>query len=748
MRRSRDSLHSEQAPEISEEMRRVIHAAPVPLGCVVKGARRWVEINQRLCDLLGQSPSALLASTVPSGSPLEQCRLTPEGSLLWTQLTFAPCGEAHELVAGCDVTRQRILENDLHDTRAFLESAEAVADMGSWICDLRGEGELHWSANVFRIFGVDEASFDATFESFRRIVHPDDLAAIEEVAQSTIDRDLPFAVDHRVIWPDGQVRWVHERARLIRDGQGAAVRIVGVVQDITERKQAEQKARESEVRLRRLTESRMIGLLYWTRAGFIHDANDYFLELLGYQRSDLELGAMRWTDITPVEYLHLDENALREIADHGYCTPFEKEYIRKDGTRVGVLLGASRLDERGDEGVCFVIDITRRRHLERQLVESQRMDAIGRLAGGVAHDFNNMLAVILGYSSQTLARTGPGDPLRRPLQAIEQAGQHAAKLVRQLLAFGRKQVLSPKVLDLNAVVRKTEVMLTPLLGPQIELVIDLDPRLDPVRCDPAQLEQVIMNLVLNARDAMPEGGRIVLRSGVPDPDERFDEGEPQPEGWAMLTFRDTGHGIPPDVLPRLFEPFFSTKKAGNSGLGLAVVYGILKQSGGHVSVRSDVGQGTTFRVFLPSVRQLAPEERSAGPEPSRPAAVRGWETVLLVEDEPMVRDLARTFLVSHGFNVLTAAHPDEALEIVTHHEEPIHLLLTDVVMPRMNGPAMAERALALRPSMRVLYMSAYANDAVMAHGVEKGARFLQKPFVCEALLGEVRRLLDESTVEG
>jgi len=387
-------------------------------------------------------------------------------------------------------------------------------------------------------------------------------------------------------------------------------------------------------------------------------------------------------------------------------------------------------------------DVTAQRRLEHELRHSQKMEAVGRLAGGVAHDFNNLLTVVLGYCEMLVSRARHDDTLSGGLREIRRAAERAATLTRQLLAFGRKQVLEPRVLDLNTVLRESEPMLRSVVGEKIEMTSLLEPGLGRVRADPGQLQQVILNLALNARDAMPTGGRLTLVTAGVELDEQGVRGQLalQPGRYVTLAVTDTGVGIDPAAQVHVFEPFFTTKEGGKgTGLGLAMVYGILKQSGGDIALTSEPGHGSTFKVFLPWVDEPAPEEPVA---PIRPRG-HGREAVLLVEDEDGVRRLERLALESQGYLVLEATRGSEALEMATRFTEHLHILVTDVVMPGIGGRELADSVRGIHPEARVLYLSGYADDEVLREGVRQSvAAFLDKPFSPETLVARVREVLD------
>jgi PAS domain S-box-containing protein len=437
---------------------------------------------------------------------------------------------------------------------------------------------------------------------------------------------------------------------------------------------------------------------------------------------------------------------LQEAVRQGRPHTVELVYYRKDGTPFWNAVSLAPVTDPGGRLTHFVsvhTDVTQRRALEEQYRQAQKMEAIGKLAGGVAHDFNNLLTIINGYGQLLLQRFPEGDPTHDLLREISLAGSRAAGLTRQLLAFSRKAVLEPKVLDLRTVVMELDKMLRRILGEDVQLATLADPDLGLVKADPGQVEQVLLNLVVNARDAMPRGGKLTIEIRNATLTQGYTVANPEARTGphVLLAVSDTGTGMKPDVLAHIFEPFFTTKGENGTGLGLATVHGIVQQGGGHIAVVSEPGRGTTFRVYLPCVPERTP---TRGSDPGVQAMPRGSEAVLLVEDEDGVRALSRYVLRSCGYAVLEAQDAAQALRIAERQRGRIHLLITDVVMPGMSGQKLAGRLRQLHTETKVLYLSGFTDEAVVRHGVfQEQVSFLQKPFSPSALAYKVREVLDE-----
>jgi PAS domain S-box-containing protein len=507
-------------------------------------------------------------------------------------------------------------------------------------------------------------------------------------------------------------------------------------------KRNEQALRRSEARYRSLVQSSVYGIYRASLEGRFLDVNPALITMLGYGSPEevLLLDPEKDVFALPEEHTRLIEDFKR----NGRIDGLEVKWKRKDGKDVTVRLSGravSSADEPADVLEAIAEDVTERRVLEDQFRQAQKMEAVGRLAGGVAHDFNNLLMVISGYTEVILAKLEVDHPLYEKGRAIQQAADRATTLTRQLLAFSRKQLLELKVVDVNAIVQDMERLLSPLIGENIELITNLSAEAGHTRADAGQLEQVLMNLVVNAKDAMPEGGKVTIRTQniAVDESHRWVQTFIRPGQYVMLSVSDTGMGMDKETQSRIFEPFFTTKEKGKgTGLGLSTVYGIVKQSGGYVMVQSEKGHGTTFNIYLTRVEAAAGQSVA----PVARAAEGGSETVLLVEDEDSVRQLVRDTLAAKGYHVVEADNGQAGLDAAAKMDGTIDLVITDVVMPGMSGRELAEQLLKIRPETKVLYLSGYTEDAIVSEGtIESGTAFLQKPFTLQNLSRKVREVL-------
>jgi len=537
---------------------------------------------------------------------------------------------------------------------------------------------------------------------------------------------------------------VQTYSKNIRYGEGDKEILTFVARQVAsavEIKRNEQALRRSEARYRSLVQSSVYGIYRSSLEGRFLDVNPALITMLGYASPEEVLLLDPENDVFAQPEEH--ERLIDEFRRTGRLDGFEVKWKRKDGGAITVRISGravSSADEPADVLEAIAEDVTDRRALEDQFRQAQKMEAVGRLAGGVAHDFNNLLMVISGYAEVILGQMDPASPLHEKGRAIQLAADRATTLTRQLLAFSRKQLLELKVVDVNAIVQDMERLLRPLIGENIELVTNLTPEAAHTRADAGQLEQVIMNLVVNAKDAMPGGGKLTLRTDNIVLDENHRRGQQfiRPGNYVTLLVSDTGMGMDRETQSRIFEPFFTTKEKGKgTGLGLSTVYGIVKQTGGYVVVQSELGRGTTFHIYLPLVEGAAEKHSVAVPE-----AVGGTETILLVEDEESVRQLVRDTLLAKGYQVLEAENGEAGLAAAARHQGKIDLVITDVVMPGMGGREMVKQLIEAHPGTRVLYLSGYTEDAIISDGsIEKGTAFLQKPFTLQSLSRKVREVL-------
>jgi len=543
----------------------------------------------------------------------------------------------------------------------------------------------------------------------------------------------PAVMENEFTYPDGQRGWFEVRIQPSVEG----ISVLSV--DVSDRKRAEDALRTSEAHYRTILENIGDAVFITMPDGHYLDVNPRACEMTGYSRD--ELLRLSSADTYPPKDRAAAAARAGEVTA-GRSAVFERPLLRKDGTVIIVEMSGRPLPD--GRLLATMRDITERRNLEHQLRQAQKMEAVGRLAGGLAHDFNNVLTAVFGYTDLLSEELAPGSHAREDVEEIRRAAERAAALTRQLLAFSRQQVLDPIVLSVNDLIRNLDKMLRRLIGEDVDLRLNLAPDVGNVRADPGQVEQVIANLVVNARDAMPEGGKLLIETVNADLTEQYaDMHRPVIAGaYVMIAVSDTGVGMDEATKARIFEPFFTTKEKGRgTGLGLSTVYGIVKQSGGYIWAYSEGGRGTTFKVYLPRVD--APAVRAAAPREA--AALTGTETVLLAEDDLMLRPLAKTLLQKLGYTVLEAENPDQAVALAAAHPAPIHLLVADVVMPGASGRELARRLAGSRPDMKVLYVSGYTDDAIVHHGMlEPGLNFLQKPFTPAALARKVRDVLDST----
>jgi two-component system cell cycle sensor histidine kinase/response regulator CckA len=597
---------------------------------------------------------------------------------------------------------------------------------------------------------LDRDAADLLGRTFVEVTHPDDRAATEAMAaELRTGTGARYTMEKRNLRADGRGTWVRVTASLIRDASGAPAHYLALVEDLAPQKQAEREARWAREQQAALLDALPDPAWRKDEDGRYVAANAALAHTLGMSVEDV-LG-LRDSDLLPPSIAGEIEAADREAMRTGRTVAGESTYVDRDGRERW--MDVVKVPFVDADGVChgtvgIAHDITHRKEMEAalkardlELQQAQKMEAIGQLAGGVAHDFNNLLSVIQGTADLILMDAEPGSAVRADVEEIRHAAEQGASVTRQLLAFSRKQRLEPAAVDLNAEIRRSEKMLRRLLGEDVRLETSLQDGIPPLFVDAGQMEQVILNLAVNARDAMPEGGRLLVTTRAVDDCPLLAAEHPDARGCVCLSVSDTGCGIDPEALPHIFEPFFTTKGPGQgTGLGLSTVYGIVRQSGGQVMVESVPGQGTTFRIFLPP----APGGTATQPAPQRPAEARaGRGTLLLVEDEDALRAVAGRILRRAGYTVLEAGDGEEALEAFRAASPPPDAVVTDVVMPLAGGRQLADRLRALRPALPVLFVSGYPDERISGTGVlAPGERFLQKPYTPEALLRAISQALD------
>jgi two-component system cell cycle sensor histidine kinase/response regulator CckA len=736
---------------------------------------RWLRVNRALSEMLGAPPEDLIGFTAESRTHPEdaqadreatrilvagECRtytmekrfLRTSGEIVWglvnVSLVSSPEGQPAHLIATIqDITERKQAETASREK----EERYRLAAQGSrqvireW--DLASD-RLTWDNGTGPLLDYPYSELGDTTDWWYERIHPDDRERVVQSIDSAVSQaETSWAEEYQFRRAEGSYALIEDRALIVRDQEGRPLRLVAAMAEVTHERRGAR-------RLEQVLDAVPLGIWILDREGRITLANAASRQIWGETPASIEeLGARQswWTadgqPVRPEEW-----GAVRAL-QRGESTVDEEVVIQtSERTLKTILNTAVPLRDPAGEiigAVSITQDITEKKaheaaELQRQdeIQQAQKMEAIGRLAGGIAHDFNNLLTGILSYSDLILQELRPNDPIRADVEQIRDAGQRAAGLTRQLLAFSRRQLLQPRVVSLNAMVRQVEPMLQRLLGTGVALETELDPNLGNVLVDPAQIEQVMVNLVLNAREAMPSGGlvRLTTANVQLEPGAGRPENGTPPGDYVSITVSDTGVGIDPAARTRIFEPFFTTKhRASGRGLGLSTVHGIVEQSGGHITVESAPGQGASFTIYLP--RYLGPEPAVGTADHRMPQV--GTETLLLVEDEAAVRLSVRRLLEWHGYTVLEARNGADALRIYEANEGGIDLVLTDLVMPEMGGQELFERLRARSPNVRVLFMSGYAERAFTRNGSPPpGTGFVEKPFTVETLMRRLREVLD------
>jgi two-component system cell cycle sensor histidine kinase/response regulator CckA len=703
---------------------------------------------QTVLDLL--PPEGKAAFLAQRGSLPERNRTVwrmrcKDGSDVWIEIDGQdmPGPERRRLVIGRDITNERRALQALQQSQDRLQRLTSAGIIGMIVTE--SSGLIREANDAFlTLLGYTRAELEAGLLRWDRLTPSEWDGVNARLVDELRERSSAGPVEKEYLHKDGNRVPV-----LIASAALTATLQLTLVVDLTEQRRAEGAMRRSERLFRAIVEASPDGVTLLAADNTVLYMSPAGARIGG--RPQAEYIGKRLIDSPMVsDRVAYQREWDRCLAAPGIPQRLQLTATQPDGSVRSVeTIRINYLDDPNVGAVVSIIrDLTEQRRLEDQLRHAQKMEAIGNLAGGIAHDFNNLLTVILSYSDGILETLRPADPVYADIEEIQRAGERAASLTRQLLAFSRRQVLNPRVIDLNATLAETEKMIRRLIGEHIELVTLFDPELDKIKVDPTQVEQMLMNLVVNARDAMSQGGKLTIetRNVVLDANTANAVGAPVAGRYALLSITDTGIGITDETRTRIFEPFFTTKKESGTGLGLATVFGIVNQSRGAIAVHSTPGRGTTFRVYLPATTELEPARVAITRESQR---LRGAETILVAEDEEQVRTLVREVLRRKGYDVLAASSPGEALLIAERHPGPIHLLLTDLVMPQISGRELAGRLAVGRPNMQVLYMSGYTEDEEIQRQVDEGrAVFLPKPVTPEVLLRTVRELLDSRATGG
>ncbi len=650
-----------------------------------------------------------------------------------------------------DVTEHRHTQEMIEQSERMYREAIEVANAVPYYQNYLNQTYEYVGSEIETLTGYKPEEFTpAIWESnVLEIILLGDLKGlpVEEAIQKARGREgVSWRADFLIKTRSGHEKWLANAAIQVRNQNGEVVGSLGILQDITDRKRVEAELQKERDFITAIMNTVGALVVVLDPEGRIVRFNQTCEKITGYTFEEVK-GRYVWEFLIPSDEVSQVIEVFQNIKTGHDPKEFENRWIKKDGEKRLIRWSNTCILNKQDGTVEFLIgtglDITERKHLEEQFRQSHKMEAIGRLAGGVAHDFNNLLMAIIGYGDFALQNLHPHHPVRKNLEEIKKAADRAASLTRQLLAFSRKQMLQARALNLNDLITDMDKMLQRLIGEDIQLITKTDPELGLIKADPNQIEQVIMNLAVNARDAMPNGGKITIEThnALLEAKDFKDHLDVKPGSYVLVTVSDTGCGMDDEVKAKIFEPFFTTKeKTKGTGLGLSTIYGIIKQSGGFIWVKSAINQGSTFEIYLPRIQNASTSETKPKATES---SLYGKETIVLAEDETMVRSLVSHTLKEYGYQVIEAENGYEALKLCKQHQDTFHLLFTDVIMPEMGGRELADQVKELNPDVKVLYMSGYTDDAVVHHGVlDPGIEFIQKPFSPIKMLEKIRTILD------
>ena len=670
-----------------------------------------------------------------------------DGTTIWVEIMSSLLRDKDQKATGIlsvsrDISDRKRVEITLRESEANLRKSQEIARVGSWLYEFKDP--IKWTEETYRIYGVSPETFEPNNRSLSGLIHPDDRDAVETSLKECIENGKPMETEFRCIRPDGTIRYLSELGQRVGDAEGRPLYISGTVQDITERKLGELE-RE---RLMAAVEQANETICVTDVLGTIEYVNPAFEKVSGYSRKEA-LGQIVFFNKSDEQGDDFYKDLWAKIS-RGDIWQGRLTNKRKDGKPFTESVTISPVHDANGHISNYVAvkrDISEHLLLEVQVQQSMKMEAIGVLAGGVAHDFNNLLTVINGYTDILMQNYTSQDPQFKELGQIKKAGQQAASLTSQLLAFSRKQMMQSKILNLNEVVSETGNMLSRLIGEDIELNTIRCPGLGMVHADPGQIQQVIMNLAVNARDAMPQGGRLTIETANVVFDDEYLSGHPVAKAgpYIMLAVSDNGMGMDEETQAHIFEPFYTTKgKNRGTGLGLSTAYGIVKQSKGFIWVYSELAKGTTFKIYLPQINEQTIEHEN---EKLEDRVHCGSDTILIVEDNESVRKLICRIIQKHGNNIFEAANGNDAVNFVKEYAGEIHLVVTDVIMPGMSGMELRSKLEVLRPGIKTLFVSGYTDNAIVNHGIlDSESAFLQKPFTADGLIRKMREVMDSPSL--
>ncbi len=747
---TQDITERKLAEEALALFRTLVDGSPDAIEVIDPETGRFLDINSTGCSRLGYSREEMLSLSVADIDVEKDYRILWPGAVeeikkagfvtiiglhrrkdgstfpVEVNARYINLTRGYMVAVVRDITERKLAEAQAAKQVELIRMASRVGKLGAWAIEFPGP-KIIWSDEVYRIHEV-EPDFNPNLETALDFFHPGSREKLEAAVlkRESYDLELDF------VTAKGRKLWV--RTTSMAETINGEVRLYGIFQDITERKQTEE-------RFRRLVDSNAQGVFFWNTKGEITGGNDAFLQLVRYTREDLEAGRINWAKMTPPEYGHLDKHALAELAATGICTSFEKEFILKDGSRVPILIGAAMFEDNREEGVCFILDLTERKKLEQQFLRAQRMESIGTLAGGIAHDLNNVLAPIT-MSIDLLKMKFTDKSSQELLATLGSSAQRGAEMVRQVLSFARGVEGRKMEVQVKHLLKDIEKIANDTFPKNIQIRSIIPNELWTIMGDPTQLHQVLLNLCVNARDAMPNGGTLTISAENVNLDEHYAGLNPDahPGAYSVLQIADSGTGMPPGIIEKIFDPFFTTKEIGKgTGLGLSTSLAIVKSHGGFFRVYSEPGKGTIFKAYFPAQTELSAEsEAQIAAELPR----GNGELILIVDDEANVRQITRQTLEAFGYSVVVASDGAEAVAIVARQGAEIAVVLTDMMMPVMDGPATIQVLLRLNPELPIIAASGLSADGRVTQAASLGVKhFLSKPYSADALLQVLRQIL-------